>query len=157
MLIDYLNLGKQKMKPIDIEKLIGEVELLSRHRLPSNIKMEVKIQENLKGRTILGNFDQIKSVLFELIRNSTKVLHKPDSKIQIFASYENDGLITLSIKDNGSSIEDGLKKKLFKEIVDSESGSDIGLYIINRIIHQIGGDLKLTSSEEGTTITLFFS
>ena len=157
MLIDYLNLGKQKMKPIDIEKLIGEVELLSRHRLPSNIKMEVKIQENLKGRTILGNLDQIKSILFELIRNSTKVLHKPDSKIQIFASYENDGLITLSIKDNGSGIEDGLKKKLLKEIVDSESGSGIGLYIINRIIHQIGGDLKLTSSEEGTTITLVFN
>ena len=66
-------------------------------------------------------------------------------------------MITLSIKDNGSGIEDGLKKKLLKEIVDSESGSGIGLYIINRIIHQIGGDLKLTSSEEGTTITLVFN
>ncbi|NES73808.1 MAG: ATP-binding protein [Okeania sp. SIO2D1] len=144
------------MKAIEIEKLIAEVESLSRHRLPSNIEMEVKIQENLKGRTILGNSDQIKSILFELIRNSTKALHKPDSKIQIFASSENDGLITLCIKDNGCGIRDDLKKKLLKEVVESESSSGIGLYLINRIIHQMGGDIKLESSEKGTTITLLF-
>nr|WP_293138001.1 ATP-binding protein [Okeania sp. SIO3I5] len=119
--------------------------------------MEVKIQENLKGRTILGNSDQIKSILFELIRNSTKALHKPGSKIQIFASYENDGLITLSIKDNGSGIRDDFKNKLLKEVVESQSSSGIGLHIINQIIHQMGGDLRLESCEKGTTITLLFN
>nr|WP_293150176.1 ATP-binding protein [Okeania sp. SIO2C9] len=119
--------------------------------------MEVKIQENLKGRTILGNSDQIKSILFELIGNSTKVLHKPDSQIKIFANYENNGLITLSIQDNGCGISDDLKNKLFKEVVESKNGSGIGLYLSNRIIHQMGGDLKLESSEKGTTITLLFN
>ncbi|NER03392.1 MAG: response regulator [Okeania sp. SIO3C4] len=156
-LMDYLNLGKQKMETIEIEKLIAEVEFLSRHRLPSNIDMEVKIQENIKGKTILGNSEQIKSILFELIGNSTKALYKPDSKIKIFVNYENDGLITLSIKDNGSGISDDLKNKLFKEVVESKNGSGIGLYLSNRIIHQMGGDLKLESSEKGTTITLFFN
>ncbi|GGA24712.1 hypothetical protein CYANOKiyG1_40330 [Okeania sp. KiyG1] len=115
-LMDYLNIGKPQMEAIEIEKLIVEVESLSRNRLPSNIDMEVKIQENIKGKTILGNSDQIKSILFELIGNSTKALYKPDSKIQIFASYENDGLITLSIKDNGSGISDDLKNKLLKKL-----------------------------------------
>ncbi|NEN90089.1 MAG: response regulator [Okeania sp. SIO3H1] len=156
-LMDYLNIGKPQMEAVEIEKLIVEVESLSRHRLPSNIDMEVKIQENIKGKTILGNSVQIKSILFELIGNSTKALYKPDSKIQIFASYENDGLITLSIKDNGSGISDDLKNKLFKEVVESKSGSGIGLYLSNRIIHQMGGDLKLESSEKGTTITLLFN
>ncbi|NEQ71906.1 MAG: response regulator [Okeania sp. SIO2C9] len=156
-LMDYLNIGKPQMEAIEIEKLIVEVESLSRHRLPSNIDMEVKIQENLKGRTILGNSDQIKSILFELIGNSTKVLHKPDSQIKIFANYENNGLITLSIQDNGCGISDDLKNKLFKEVVESKNGSGIGLYLSNRIIHQMGGDLKLESSEKGTTITLLFN
>ncbi|NET29048.1 MAG: response regulator [Okeania sp. SIO1I7] len=156
-LMDYLNIGKPQMEAVEIEKLIVEVESLSRHRLPSNIDMEVKIQENIKGKTILGNSVQIKSILFELIGNSTKALYKPDSKIKIFASYENDGLITLSIKDNGSGISDDLKNKLFKEVVESKNGSGIGLYLINRIIHQMGGDLKLESSEKGTTITLLFN
>ncbi|WP_367267589.1 sensor histidine kinase [Okeania sp. SIO2C9] len=155
--MDYLNIGKPQMEAIEIEKLIVEVESLSRHRLPSNIDMEVKIQENLKGRTILGNSDQIKSILFELIGNSTKVLHKPDSQIKIFANYENNGLITLSIQDNGCGISDDLKNKLFKEVVESKNGSGIGLYLSNRIIHQMGGDLKLESSEKGTTITLLFN
>ena len=156
-LIYYLNIGKPPMAVIEIDKLITEVEYLSRQRLPSNIEMEVEIQEHLKGRTILGNSDQIKSILFELIRNSTKALHKPGSKIQIFASYENDGLITLSIKDNGSGIRDDLKNKLLKEAVKNESIYGIELYMINRIIHQMGGDLKIESSEKGTTITLLFN
>ncbi len=61
--------------------------------------MEVKIQENIKGRTILGNLDQIKSILFELIRNSTKALQRSkalqnsDGIIEILADCQNDGLL----------------------------------------------------------------
>ncbi len=162
-LMDYLSLGKPQMKTIDIDKLIGEVESLSRPRLPSSINMEVQIQEGLKGKTILGNSDQLKSVLVELINNSTKalqrstrILHKSDRVIQIIAGYE-DGIIIISVKDNGSGISEDLTERLFKGVVTSDMGSGMGLYISNKIIHKMGGNLKLESSDQGTTITLEFA
>ncbi|WP_414546053.1 ATP-binding protein [Nostoc sp. CCY0012] len=125
--------------------------------------MEVQIQEGLKGKTILGNSDQLKSVLVELINNSTKalqrstrILHKSDRVIQIIAGYE-DGIIIISVKDNGSGISEDLTERLFKGVVTSDMGSGMGLYISNKIIHKMGGNLKLESSDQGTTITLEFA
>lgn len=161
-LMDYLSLGRPQMKTIEIDELIAEVESLSRPRLPSSINMEVQIQECLKAKTILGNSDQLKSVLVELINNSTKalqrstrMLQKSDRVIQIIASYE-DGIIILSVKDNGSGISEDLQDKLFKGIVKSDIGSGMGLYISNKIIHEMGGNLKLESSDKGTNFTIEF-
>lgn len=161
-LTDYLSLSKPNLEAIEVSGLIAEIEALAKPRMPSSINMKIQIQAELEGKIVWGNSDQLKSVLIELISNATKALQNStvisqnlSKEIQVIASHEN-SRIALSVKDNGLGISEELRDGLFKEVVKSEGGSGMGLYISNKVIHGMGGELKLESSEGGTTVTLLF-
>lgn len=153
-LLDYLDIGKPSIETIDVLELIKKVELLARPRLPSRIELEVIIDSSWQEQKVLGNFEQLMSVLLELIKNATKALHQQGGKIELCIARKNSEL-AISVKDNGAGISEKVKNKLFKETVYSKSGLGLGLFVSNKVINELGGKLDLeTSHDEGTKVTI---
>jgi len=153
-LLNYLDMGKPSMGPIDVMELLSKTELLTRPRLSSSVQLEAEIGPNINGRTISANFEQLMTVLVELIQNSNNALRKKGGTIRLHLSGQN-GEMSISVGDNGPGIPEEIKKDLFKKQVLSKTGSGVGLLLCNKVINALGGQLNLkTSSEEGTTITI---
>ena len=153
-LLDYVDMGKPRMEPIEIFELIKKTELLARPRLKSNITLNVIVASNIKKHIIYGNFEQLMGVLLELINNASKAMLNKIGKIDLTLK-ERDRNIEISVSDDGCGIPRKIRKQLLKKQVPSQSGLGLGLFLSNKVIQEMGGKLILKrSSRKGTTFSL---
>jgi K+-sensing histidine kinase KdpD len=102
--------------------------------------------DNLKANLILP-------ILHNLIQNS--IDSGPDVKVFLLAELKNESL-TLSVRDNGPGIPEGLKDSLFKPIQSQkENGSGIGLAICKELADRADATVMLDkSTDKGTSFTV---
>jgi len=88
-------------------------------------------------------------IINELITNSLKHAFTDDKhgEILIQAVYHSDNKFTLTIKDNGRGIP---------EDVDFNKSKTVGFNLINSLVRQLGGNLKINRNE-GTEFNITFS
>ncbi len=68
-----------------------------------------------------------------------------------------DDHVCISISDTGHGIPEGLRDKIFLPFYTTkERGIGLGLAIVHKIIVSHGGDLKVETSDRGTTFTIRF-
>lgn len=153
-LVDYLEIGKPKIEPTSVAGLIKRIELLVIPRLPSSVQLEIKIDPNVKERTIYADIEQLVGVLLELISNASNALREKGGLIELSVRYQA-GKVLICVKDNGPGISESMKKDLFKQQVSSKRGLGLGLYLSGQNIVAVGGKLRLEgSSSKGTTLTV---
>lgn len=102
-LLDYLDMGKPPVEPIDVLELLRRTELLARPRLSSSVQLETTIDPNVKGRTVSANLEQLMGVLLELINNATNALREKGGTIGLHLEDRN-GKLAISVKDDGPGI-----------------------------------------------------
>ena len=108
--------------------------------------------------------EQINRALFNIIKNSIESINEKQSKnvdftglIDIEIVSRRDYLLIL-IKDNGIGLLNLNKKDLLKPYYTTKkNGSGLGLSIVNKIILDHNGSLKLSNTTTGAKIELFFS
>ena len=102
--------------------------------------------DNLKANLILP-------ILHNLIQNS--IDSGPGVKVFLLAELKDEDL-TLSVRDNGPGIPEGLKDSLFKPIQSQkENGSGIGLAICKELADRADATVTLDkSTDKGTTFTV---
>ena len=88
-------------------------------------------------------------IINELVTNSLKHAFSDDKRgeLSVEAIYHTDNKFTLTIKDNGKGIPEGL---------DLNNSKTIGFNLVNSLIRQLGGILKI-NKEEGTEFKITFS
>jgi signal transduction histidine kinase len=154
---NYLDMGSLQREPIDVLELIKKTDVLARPHLPSNIQLQIKVAPNLKMPKIFANSEQIMGIILELINNAVEVLRPKGGTIGIEPGVRNRKVI-ISVKDDGPGFPANLRKKILKEQVPSKSGLGLGLYLINKVISEFGGELDLkTGAGKGTTFKIAFS
>jgi CheY-like chemotaxis protein len=154
---NYLDMGSLQREPIDVLELIKKTEVLARPHLPSNIQLQIKVAPNLKMPKIFANSEQIMGIILELINNAVEVLRPKGGTIEIEPGVRNRKVI-ISVKDDGPGFPANLRKKILKEQVPSKSGLGLGLFLINKVISEFGGELDLkTGAGKGTTFKIAFS
>ncbi len=92
----------------------------------------------------------LRSILQNLISNAILYL-KPneDGVIRIHTERRGNHSVCISVEDNGVGID--LEKNqekllgLFKRVTNDGSGSGIGMYIINKLLENYGGELEIES------------
>ena len=92
----------------------------------------------------------LRSILQNLISNAILYLNpEKDGVIRIHTEKREDHSICISVEDNGVGID--LEKNrekllgLFKRVTNDGSGSGIGMYIINKLLENYGGELEIES------------
>jgi two-component system response regulator (stage 0 sporulation protein F) len=152
--LDYLDMGKPSLGPVDILEVLRRTESLVRPRLPSNVELKVTIDSSITQQPmdILGNVEQLMEVLLELFNNAINVMHGKGGTIE-FGLEKKDEKISISVRDNGPGIPEELREDLFKKQLASKSG--LGLFLCNKVISALKGELNVkTSFQEGTTFTI---
>lgn len=100
----------------------------------------------------------LKSVVHNLLSNAIKY-RSPQRKplINIICSKQHQGNV-LTVSDNGLGLKQKDLKKIFSMFTRMHThveGSGVGLYLVKRIIDNIGGKLEVSSQEDvGTTFTI---
>ena len=108
--------------------------------------------------------EQINRALFNIIKNSIESINEKQSKNVDFAGLIDIEIISrrdyilILIKDNGIGLLNLNKKDLLKPYYTTKkNGSGLGLSIVNKIILDHNGSLKLSNTTSGAKVELFFS
>lgn len=96
------------------------------------------------------------SVFRNLLHNAVQHNDKDEPKVEVTAS-EDDATVTVHVADNGPGIPDRQKEEIFgkgEKGLDS-SGSGIGLHLVDELVTQFGGDVRVSDNEpEGTVFSV---
>lgn len=153
--LDFMDLGKPDVEPVDVPHLLKETERLLTPRLPSNIHLEVDDKDFDHPPRVLANAVQLMGIVVELVNNAASVLKGQGGRIALRLDFRKIEA-ALTIKDDGPGIPMKLRDSILMRRVPSESGGlGLGLWLCNRVVQGFGGHLYFeTSSDTGTTFTI---
>lgn len=157
-ILDYSKNTHLELVPqiIDFNELIDSAFLDYRNPKMENIGLVKKLNTTIG---FSNNLFRLKIIFNNLISNAIKFQHEGVSKhlieVSVNTTHEH---ATIIIRDNGIGIRDDFQKDVFKIFfrgASKNTGSGLGLYIVNDCIQKINGTIKLTSTyHEGTTIQI---
>lgn len=134
---------------------INEIELdLEAHNIELSYRNHISDTSK-----VMGDAQQLRRVIGNIISNSIKYMDKPKGFIDIVLR-EDDNLIFVEIIDNGRGISSEALPHIFDRFYradtsrnTSQGGSGIGLSIVKKIIEDHGGQANAASYDgKGTTI-----
>ncbi|WP_094605728.1 Adaptive-response sensory-kinase SasA [Sporomusa silvacetica DSM 10669] len=156
IITEYLSLAKNKavkMKIGNINDVIQSLQPLLQadascrgHQLFTDL-----------GRIPDNKFDEkeIRQMILNLVRNGFEAAQ--DCGEVTIRTYEQNGTIMVSIKDNGTGIPDEVMQKLGTPFLTTkDNGTGLGIPICYRIAERHGAKLLVDSASQGTTITVVF-
>ena len=155
IMTDFMQFSKIKINKelVDINLLLDDV--YDNFRILNNLKnIKLEYIENEKEIYIDGDYNRLKQVLINLIKNSAEAITNK-GKIIIKSEYSLKEFKIIII-DNGC----GMSKETLNKIKDifyttKEKGSGIGVSLSNEIIKAHGGKLEYDSKlGEGTTVKI---
>ncbi|WP_303310190.1 ATP-binding protein [Hymenobacter sp. BT730] len=160
-LTEVSKLQKEYGQPTALVKLLPIVEGVGLDLAPliqqTGAQMEVDIPLDL---AISFSEKNLRSVVYNLLSNALKY-HAPSRppRIQLRAYREAD-LVVLQVQDNGLGItpdNQGQLFTMFQRFHDHVPGSGVGLYMIKKIVENMGGWIEVQSTfQEGSTFMVYF-
>ncbi|MDN3721889.1 ATP-binding protein [Roseibium salinum] len=150
---------KQHLAPqeTDIAGIVEGMEDLLSMALPETVCLTIKCDDGpMHARIDPG---QLESAILNLCVNAGQAI-TGDGHIEISVSRQKDGMIALSVQDNGCGMDaDTLRQAaepFFTARADGE-GTGLGLSMVHGFVHQSGGTIHIASQpSRGTRVTLTF-
>lgn len=142
-----------------IEELLKEtIEFMKHETENRDVIIDVKTPDPLPPISIDRN--QIKQAFFNVVKNALQAMTK--GGILTITLFSNDRLLGVSFKDNGEGMSPEQIGQLFKpypwpgRTSAKSNGSGLGLFIVQRIIQDHGGEIEVYSQPKvGTTFTIY--
>jgi len=128
----------------------GALEILKPSIKKEGVKLVVKIDpEDLE---VKGNHVLLQQVLVNLISNGMQAIESQKEKIIHVECVENEGLVVVSVQDNGLGVPLNFRKNIFEPFFTTKKsgqGLGLGLTISDRIVQDFGGHITLVPSSSG--------
>lgn len=138
--------------------------------LVTEVLASIQYQLLAAGAEVTTNFEAVpvvefvrsnlQSILYNLASNALKYAAPGRTpRIQISSSLQ-DEQVVLVVTDNGIGIDlvrfRGQLFQLFRRFHDHVEGSGMGLYLVNRLVQQVGGRVEVESTvDQGTTFRVY--
>ena len=143
---------------VGIRELFSQIETLMRSEIEqSRVNFEVSVAPD--DMMLKIDKELIEQVLINLIKNSIQALEEADNgQIYLRAYRDGKNQTCISIKDNGTGIDEEAQSKIFIPFYTTKkSGSGIGLSLSKQIMRQHLGTISVKSQvDEGTEFVLRF-
>ncbi len=138
------HLPKPKFKLESVEALLNETRLLFKNAVDEqSIKINLECKENLEH---VFDKSMLSQVLVNLVKNSIEALEGRQDAAILIKALSNDGLLEISVIDNGHGIDKEYIDDVFIPFFTTkESGSGIGLALSRQILHLHNGSIKMIS------------
>ena len=140
---------------VDLQEALAEVLRVQESELSSKgIEVDVTVTPGLPR--LMGDKNQIKQVLFNIIKNAMEAV-SGEGRIEIMTDAEDDYVLML-IRDNGEGISEDVLSRIFTPyFTTKESGHGLGMMIVQRIVRDHAGQIGITSKAgQGATVSLRF-
>ena len=152
------HIPKPKLAEIPVKPLLEEMAMLHKKELADHgVAISCSVEpDNL---FILADKTMIEQVLINLIKNAIQAFDdQPDKRIDLVARSNEKGRAVISVKDNGSGIDNEALEKIFIPFFSTKkTGSGIGLSLSKQIMLQHEGRITVKSKlGEGTEFILRF-
>lgn len=149
LLLSKVDTDEVAFSPLDINPLIQQTVQAN---LQTVKEREIKLV--LKSTyQILGNKQQLGSVVFHLIDNAVK-FQRQDVPLEITISTEQkEDSVLLCIEDNGIGIDQGFKESVFEVFQTlGNIGIGVGLTLCRKIVTKHGGKIWNANASNGGTV-----
>ena len=145
--------GKPELRIIESEELLKEVHNLFYSRAVND---NITFQLNTQKALINADISLLKQALINIVKNAFEAV-PAEGQIKI-ESYAQNGNAIICITDNGTGILEENIRKIFNLYYSTkETGSGLGLSIVNQIVAEHDGNISVDSLPgKGTNITLKF-
>jgi two-component system, sporulation sensor kinase E len=145
--------AKPKMMPVKIEGVLEETLGLLRYEVENRkIHMEVRVPHEMPKLNV--DRDQIKQAFFNVIKNGLQAMESGGSLTISFSLL--DQHVAISFLDTGKGIDARDMSRVFDPYYTTKkSGSGLGLMVVQRIVQDHGGLIRISSKPgQGTEFTI---
>jgi len=152
------HIPKPKLAEIPVKPLLEEMAMLHKKELADH-SVAINCSVEPENLFILADKTMIEQVLINLIKNAIQAFDdQPDKHIDLVARSNEKGRAVISVKDNGSGIDNEALEKIFIPFFSTKkTGSGIGLSLSKQIMLQHEGRITVKSKlGEGTEFVLRF-
>ena len=147
-----------KVTEISVSQMFEEITILLKKEIEDNsIKVSMIIEP--RGMIIHADKSMIEQVLINLIKNAIQAFDEHTNRlIELKGFYGEKARPILSVRDNGSGIDEEAMEKIFIPFFTTKkNGSGIGLSLSRQIMRKHQGTLGVKSrTDEGTEFVLKF-
>lgn len=147
--------GKPQFQRVDLKNVVLESLNFMRHEITAReVKVEFTWGDSLP--VINGDPGQLKQAFYNLVKNALQSM--PHGGSLGIRCNENDDFVTLAVADSGSGIGRKSLPRIFESyFTTKDTGSGLGLMIVERIAREHGATLSVNSEQNnGTTFILSF-
>ena len=111
--------------------------------VPSNVKLEINITDDLKLRT---DASFLRRILTNLANNAIQAM--PEGGKLTLTACQTDDAVKITVADTGSGIPEEVKRKIFKPLVTTKAkGQGFGLAVVKRLVDALNGSVSFESQE----------
>ncbi|MDF2568665.1 MAG: hypothetical protein K0R55_269 [Sporomusa sp.] len=156
IILNFLEFGKTnkiRIAQYDVIQIMDSAIKLFSHELASKNTSITKEYENYAMAALVDN-NGIQQVFINILKNSIESIQQ-NGVIKISISYCSEG-IAIHFEDNG----EGMKKEDLAKVLEpfytkKSDGHGLGLFIVDKIIRQHGGQLRIDSKiNSGTSVDI---
>jgi PAS domain S-box-containing protein len=155
--LHFARLNRMRVTAVDVNQIIRETLFLYKGTLQNDIQVEIDLCPDLP--MLNGDEDHLRQVMINILINSFEAMPHNGVltvKSTVLRVESLKSFIQVLIQDTGLGIEQKYLSKIFKPFFSTkEKGVGMGLAICERIIHNHGGTIDVTSQVgKGTTFVL---
>jgi len=153
-------IDSHQMEKVNVNELISDmVGILTVSLLePADIQIHFTPDPLLTG--IVTGKDKLKQIIINLVKNSAEALGRGGTISITTSNKSSENLsqgVVITLSDDGPGIPEEIREKIFSPFLTTkEHGhSGLGLSIVHRAVHDLGGMIECeSSSEKGTCFTI---
>lgn len=141
---------------LNIRRIIHEIlPIIKSEATLHNIDVVVDVN-SVHPPELMGDSEKLKQVFLNLSKNAIEAMRETGGTVTIRLRRSDDDRHLIEIEDEGPGIPANLQKRIFEPFFTTkERGTGLGLPICQQIIQEIGGELCLKSSSQGSCFQVY--
>ena len=161
-ILDFARSTEPKFTPVQLNELIDDLSLLTRHKLQNqNIQLVRKLDPHLPP--VPADATQLEQAFLNLILNAVEAMPE-GGRLTVTTRTSpgdpgdlNGGEVVIEFKDTGAGMTEEQSRRAFSSLLNTTKrhGAGLGLAIVNRVVETHRGRVKIKSRVgEGTAVVI---
>ncbi len=170
-ILTFARKSDDKIVPVELDLIAGEVMKLIRATIPSTIRIHQHIEP---GLTVMGSASQFHQILMNLCTNASQAMDEKGGVLGVTVTRkakgesqqpdqdmdDSRGLVQITVSDTGCGIAPEIREFIFDPYFTTKApseGTGMGLATVYGIVKSFGGAISFHSEQgRGTVFTLVF-